>query len=335
MFFRITPALKILLILNIAIYFINNLLFGGIVVSGIPLRYWVIDIFALQPIYDNYAITNSGILGFGFGIWQLITYQFLHADFGHLFFNMFALYMFSTELEETWGSGKYLFFYLISGIGAGLLHLLISPLLGQTAPTIGASGSLYGIIIAFAMLNPDRRIIMFPLFIPIPARVFGIGMMAISLIIGLTSQDGIAHFAHFGGALTGILLLKFGERTPIFRFARKYVKFGIPSYEHIDNSNRRRKINPSGSIFDRKYQSSDPNSNYYAHWSNPNKNVQTNVSQPKTYTKSSNVLNNIEIGGVIITQEKIDEILDKISESGYKSLTEQEKYILTEISKKI
>ncbi len=325
MFFRLTPILKVLLITNIAIYFINNLIFGGIVISGIPLHYWIIEIFALQPIHTDIIFSSN--VDFGFGIWQLLTYQFLHADFGHLFFNMFALYMFSSELEETWGSAKFLVFYLISGIGAGLLHLLISPILGHSAPTIGASGSLYGVIIAFAMMNPDRKIIMFPLFIPIPARVFGLGMMALSLIIGITSSDGIAHFAHFGGALTGLFLLKFGEKTPLFRLARKYIKFGMQGNDY--SGNYRNNIY-SSSIFKRKQNKTT--SDYHVEWSKPNQNTTTSYTSARKETPN---LNNIEVGGVKVTQEKIDTILDKISVSGYQSLTEQEKYILTEISKKL
>ena len=228
MFFRLTPVLKTLLILNIAIYFLDNILLGMIPISGIPLKYWTMQLFALQP-FDAFS-TN-----FTFFPWQLLTYQFMHADFGHLFFNMFALWMFSTELEENWGSAKFLVFYLLSGIGAGLTHLVISPIIGQLAPTIGASGSLYGIILAFAMMNPDRKIMMFPLFIPIPARIFGIGMMILSFIIGLTSQDGVAHFAHFGGALTGLILLRVGEKTTIFRWSRRFLKIGLPDMNIFDN----------------------------------------------------------------------------------------------------
>jgi membrane associated rhomboid family serine protease len=318
MFFKLSPALKMLIIINVVVYFANNLLFGAITIAGAPLKFWIMKYFALIPI-GGY-MTPSGI-EFEFYPWQLITYQFMHGGFPHILFNMFGLWMFSSELEETWGSAKYLVFYLLCGIGAGLLHMLISLFMGSIAPTIGASGSLYGVIIGFAMLNPDRKIMMFPLFIPIPARIFGIGMMVLSIIMGVTSADGVAHFAHFGGALTGLILLKIGEKTPLFRISRKYINFGIPSNENTgDRQRNRRKID-----FDRSQ-------NYRVEWTQPSQ-TQQQTKNEETNNPKRVKLNNLEVAGVKITQEMIDAILDKISTNGYHSLTEQEKYILTEISK--
>lgn len=331
MFFRLTPILKVLLISNIFIYILNNLLFEFIFIYGVPLKNWIIDIFALQPIYNSYS-------EIGFGIWQLITYQFLHNDFGHLFFNMFALFMFSFELEKNWGSVKFLTIYLLSGIGAGILHLFVTYLLGQFAPTIGASGSLYGIILAFAMSNPDRKIFMFPIFIPIPAKIFGIGMMVISMVIGITSAggDGIAHFAHFGGALTGLLLYKYGEKTQIFNFLRRKFHFGIAGDENLYNSNDNntffRKFERKRSRNTNEYNNFQniTQDEYKVEWINPNNDDELKT----TYnTNNYNKINNLEIDGIKISQETIDNILDKIANDGYKSLTEQEKYILTTITK--
>ena len=324
MFFRLTPVVKILLIINFAVYFAANLLFGSIMVHGASLHYWIIDALALQPIGDSMSQC-------GFGIWQLITYQFLHADFGHIFFNMFTLFMFSPELEERWGSVKFLAFYLLAGIGAGLLHMAISPLLGHPAPTIGASGAIYGIIIAFAMSNPDRKIFMFPIFIPIPAKLFGIGMMVLSVLIGISSTDGIAHFAHFGGALTGLLLLKYGEKTPIFKVLRRKLHFGIEGYEFNDNNynnyygNFGQQSQKSGYNIFNQFNQQTEDQEIKAEWINPNEQKQT--------TSNKNKFDNLEIDGVKISQEMVDKILDKITSDGYQSLTEQEKYIITTISK--
>ncbi len=314
MLFRITPMLKFILIINVAVFIINNLLAGSITLSGVPVSYLIMKYFALQPF--------DGIADMQFYPWQLITYQFMHADFSHIFFNMLALWMFSSDLEENWGSAKYVIFYLLAGIGAGITHLVITPILGHSAPTIGASGSLYGIIIAFAMLNPDRKIMVFPIFIPIPARIFGIGMMVVSAIMGFNSIDGVAHFAHFGGALTGLILLKFGEKTPIFKWARRYIKTGIPSNEYIG----------SGSAQSRFRFTSQARQGYKSAWTNSQTTERPQVVDTNSTHKQ---YSDIEVGGVKITQSQIDAILDKISHTGYQSLSEQEKYILTEISKKL
>jgi hypothetical protein len=163
---------------------------------------------------------------------------------------------------------------------------------------------------------------MFPLFIPIPARMFGIGMMIFSAVMGFMSEDGIAHFAHFGGALTGLLLIKFGEKTPLFKIARKYLKFGIPSNEYFGHWQQRNKFNNKNEF------------TYHTTVSNFEHQENRNFTQQTPPAKSIN-LNEFEVGGVKITQATIDSILDKIAKSGYQSLTEQEKYILTEISKKL
>ena len=317
MFFRITPALKLLLTINVIVYVFDNVLFGTMLFNGIPLNYLLLKYFALQPV-GGY-VTMFG-MEFAFYPWQLITYQFMHGGFTHILFNMFALWMFGSELEEHWGSAKFIVYYLLAGIGAGILHMILSLLLGSVAPTIGASGSLYGVIIGFAMLNPDRKIMMFPLFIPIPARVFGIGMMVISAIMGITSSDGVAHFAHFGGALTGLFLLKWGEKISLFKLSRKYIKFGLPSNEYIVNDwNKRKKV-----VWENKQ-------NYQVEWTD-NAQIQQKTNQQEEKSRRIK-LNELEVGGVKITQEMIDAILDKISKTGYHSLTEQEKYILTEVSK--
>ena len=319
-FIRMTPVQKTLIAANVGVYVLGNVLFSSLVIAGIPMDFLLMKYFALQP-FDGY-VTMGGI-EFNFYPWQLITYQFMHGGFTHLFFNMFGIWMFSAELEEKWGSAKFLAYYLLAGIGAGILHMFISVSMGSIAPTIGASGSLYGIIIGFAMLNPDRKIMMFPLFIPIPARIFGIGMMVISVIMGVSSSDGIAHFAHFGGALTGLLLVKFGERLPFFSLARKYFRFGIPSNEDNNWQNR------FGGYDSERGFSQYTSQSYYTPTSTSQQEVKTN-SSPKQFN-----LSELDLGGTKVTQATVDAILDKISKTGYHSLTEQEKYILTEISKRL
>jgi len=150
---------------------------------------------------------NTGMFRF----WQPLTYMFLHADFGHIFCNMFAVWMFGPSLEESWGKNKYLLYYLICGLGAAATQLLVWQLAGTGGPaiTIGASGAVFGILFAFGWLFPD--VPMFILFIPVPirARTFVYIYAAIELTAGFAnvSFDNVAHFAHLGGMIFGWLLI--------------------------------------------------------------------------------------------------------------------------------
>jgi len=144
------PVIKNLLIINVVVFFIQ-MLASNLMVGGRPLGLILNIWFALNPIGD----------GYNFQIWQLITYQFMHADFTHILFNMFALWMFGMEIENILGSKKFLYYYLICGIAAGFAQLFIAPLFSAPAITIGASGAVFGVMIAFAMLFPDRHIFLY------------------------------------------------------------------------------------------------------------------------------------------------------------------------------
>ena len=311
MFFRLTRVVKSLLILNAAIFFLEKLA-GGLTIDMLPFKMWFMKWFALMPIGG--LPVGMGIT-FEFYPWQLITYQFLHGDFWHIFINMFMLWMFGNELEERWGSKKFLWFYLICGVGAGLLHMLMSASLGHIAPAVGASGSIYGLFFGFIMLNPDRRLIIFPIFIPIKAKWIGIGMVAISLIGGLSGGDGIAHFAHLGGGFMGFLLVKLLPNK--FSFERNDTGFGYVPPSQKKNS-----------FFENVADKKKEQQSYSINWEEPKNNVSN--SSPRSYN-----LKEIYVDGQRISQEMIDAIIDKISQSGYASLTEKEKYILTEVSKKL
>jgi len=166
-----------------------------------------------------------------FHIWQPLTYMFMHADFNHIFFNMFAVLMFAPVLEREWGERRFLIYYLVCGLGAALAQELVwmgmfssqiaaFPSLANQLVTIGASGAVFGILLAFGWLFPDVR--MFILFIPIPirARVLVIIYAVIELFAGLGSMigfsaDNVAHFAHLGGMVFGLLVLlywRYGEQ---------------------------------------------------------------------------------------------------------------------------
>ncbi|MBN2424303.1 MAG: rhomboid family intramembrane serine protease [Calditrichaceae bacterium] len=144
-----------------------------------------------------------------FAIWQFVTYMFLHGGFGHIFFNMFALWMFGADLERDWGTKEFLKYYFITGIGAALFYLII---MGTSAGSmVGASGAVYGILIAFALRFPDRELIIFPIFVPIKAKYFVLifGGLAFLLTFGSDGSDNIAHAAHLGGMVVGYIYLKF------------------------------------------------------------------------------------------------------------------------------
>jgi rhomboid family protein len=283
------PVIKYLLISNVLIFLFDNIFFRGFRIGNIPLNLWFEHYFALFPI------------GSGFYPWQLFTYMFMHADFLHLFFNMFALWMFGMELENLWGPKKFLGYYLLCGVCAGISHLVFSPLFTVPGPTIGASGSIYGVLIAFGLIFPDRPIFLYFLF-PIKAKYFIMLYMIIELI-SIGNADGVAHFAHLGGAVAGFFYLMISQYTQVTsRFSNIFSELKKPKRKQEDTSipyTRHR---------------------YYDKFSN--------VSDADYYSEKDEDSNEV-------SQERIDEILDKISREGYKNLTEEEKRILFEASKKI
>lgn len=185
----------------------------------------------------KYGIDLNNMLGLhfflasDFNLAQLVTYMFMHANFQHIFFNMFAVWMFGRTLEHVLGSKRFLTYYMVCGIGAGLVQelvqyvqyamelshyenvntgLAIIPMAEflNMMTTVGASGAVYGILLAFGMLFPESRMFVFPLPFPIKAKFFVIGYAVIELFSGFgSSGDGVAHFAHLGGMIFGFLLI--------------------------------------------------------------------------------------------------------------------------------
>ena len=153
--------------------------------------------------------------------WQPVSYAFLHGSLFHLFFNMFGLWMFGAELERLWGQTRYLQFLLAGVLAAAAAQLLITFLTGSFVPTVGASGGLFALLLAFGMLFPNRVIM--PLFPPIPmkARTFVIVFGALELVLGLSGSSGIAHFAHLGGMVGGFLMIQYWRRKPPFGSRRR------------------------------------------------------------------------------------------------------------------
>lgn len=158
----------------------------------------------------------------GFMPWQLITYGFLHGSFGHLFFNCLALYMFGAHLELTWGARRFAMYFFACVVGAGLIQLIVASYdltgSGGIYPTIGASGGVFGLLLAYGMLFPNQRVMLLIPPIPVKARTLVIVYGAIELFLGVTgTQSGIAHFAHLGGMLFGWLMIRYWRGQPPFK----------------------------------------------------------------------------------------------------------------------
>ena len=191
---------------------INGLVF---LATAVPTTGHLLTVlFALWPFgAEGFTYGTARMETLGFMPWQLVTYSFLHDGLGHLFFNMFALWMFGMELENAWGSYRFALFYFICVVGAGVTHL-VATLGGIPVPTVGASGGVFGVLLAFGMLFPDRSIFLFPFPFPIKARIYVIGYGLVSLFSGMSNvADGIAHFAHLGGMVFGYFLIRFWKRT--------------------------------------------------------------------------------------------------------------------------
>jgi membrane associated rhomboid family serine protease len=170
----------------------------------------------LQGLFALYPF-NSG----NFMPWQVVTYAFLHGGIGHLFFNMLGLWMFGSELERLWGAKRYAAFLLAGVLAAALTQLIFTALSGSRVPTVGASGGLFALLLAFGMLFPNRVIM--PLFPPIPmkARTFVIVFGALELVLGLMDTGSVAHFAHLGGMVGGFLMIRYWRRQPPFGSRRR------------------------------------------------------------------------------------------------------------------
>jgi membrane associated rhomboid family serine protease len=185
----ITPAVKVIIWANIAMFVVSQFL-------G-----WIVEYLGLSP----QAVLERGFL------WQLATYMFLHAGALHILFNMLGIWMFGVELERLWGTRFFARYYAITGVGAGITAVVASLLpvdaLQATygAITIGASGALYGLLLAFAMYYPDRPILMFLLF-PIPAKYFVMILGAMAFLVAPGSQ--VSNAAHLGGLLFGYVYLR-------------------------------------------------------------------------------------------------------------------------------
>jgi membrane associated rhomboid family serine protease len=170
--------------------------------------------FALWPLgpHELARLNNGDVTDVGFEPWQLVTYSFLHGDVWHIAFNMFALWMFGGPVENALGARRYALYYFVCVLGAAVAQLLtiqwFTP--HDFHPTLGASGGVFGLLLAFAILYPRARIVMLYFPIPMPAPIAVMIFMALELFFGVTgTQSGVAHFAHLGGALVGFVLIQY------------------------------------------------------------------------------------------------------------------------------
>jgi len=190
----LTPVTRPLLIANVGGFRLQ-------LVIGPLLILW----FALWPLGSpQFPGTPS------FQVWQLVSYGFLHGSVTHLLFNMFALYMFGAEIENLLGRQRFLWYYLACIVGAAVTQLIVYGFLGRPpTPTVGASGGVFGLLLAFWLAYPDRRILLLIPPIPMPALLFVTLYGLLELYLGVTgSNQGVAHFAHLGGMVAGYLLLR-------------------------------------------------------------------------------------------------------------------------------
>jgi membrane associated rhomboid family serine protease len=202
---------------------VNQHVYGRQRSSGLPTVIFALLIangllFALQQMSPRFMLVNFALWPAThsqspFAPWQLLTYGFLHGDLTHIAFNMFGLWMFGQDLERLWGPRRFLIYFLVCVVGAGIIQLLVAGMQGGLYPTVGASGGLFGLLLAYGLTFPNRVVV--PLFPPIPMRaitfVFVFGLL--ELYFGISgSAPGIANFAHLGGMLFGFITLRYWAR---------------------------------------------------------------------------------------------------------------------------
>jgi membrane associated rhomboid family serine protease len=214
----LSPALKYLIGANVGVFVLQTAL--GLVSAAYDTRFlWF---FGLRP---------EDVVG-GLRIWQLATYMFLHGGLLHILFNMLALWMFGVELEHRWGTRNFLKFYFVTGIGAAVLTVIVSFLPFEFAASlrgsiiVGASGAIYGLLLAYGLYFPDRQVLLYFLF-PIRAKYFVMIMGAIALYASVTDAGGVANVTHLGGLLVAYAYLRSGTIHPISELKYRYLKWKI------------------------------------------------------------------------------------------------------------
>lgn len=300
-----------------------------------------IVMFLAMELLAPMGVDLTGLLGLhffkasDFHVYQLLTYMFMHGNWMHIIMNMFMLWMFGMVVENVWGSRKFLLYYIICGIGAGLcqelaqyiqyvvedlsayqfvnvggISLTMESYLNRMT-TVGASGAIYAVLLAFGMLFPEERMFIIPIPIPIKAKWIVIGSVAVELFSAIgTSGDGVAHMAHLGGMLFGFLLIKYWQRHPYSGSGDFGMGRGQQFFDRMKDSWERHTThstrNGGGTKLKFHYR--------------PNTETRRESDWDYNARKKEE-------------QDEVDRILDKIRQSGYDSLSDEEKRKLFESSK--
>lgn len=300
--------------------------------------------FVAYIIFSGMGIDLNNLLGLhfflsnDFHLWQLVTYMFMHGGYMHILMNMFMLWMFGMVMENVWGSKKFLLYYMVTGIGAGLCQELaqyatymaeglnhyqyVATEMGRMPmenylslwTTVGASGAVYGVLLAFGLTFPNERMFIIPIPIPLKAKWIIFGSIAIELFSAMgTSNDGVAHLAHLGGMLFGYLLIRYWRKHP-YSDGDFGMDKGRRFFDNMRSNWENRTNRSAGNNQERGNDGFQWNTTHTQQTQQPESDWDYNARKKKE-------------------QEEVDRILDKIRKNGYDSLTKDEKQKLFDSSK--
>ena len=295
---RMTPAIKVILIINIVFYVFTYWITPAISLGGYT--DWFLNFNALHPIGSS-----------GFSVYQYITYMFMHGGWWHLFFNMWSLMIFGNAVEQRVGTKRFVYYYLLCGVGSALVNQLMT-FLGVISPAqlVGASGAIYGVMAAAAFFFPDAKLFIIPIPFPIKLKYLVGFYTVVEMYMGITSLDGVAHFAHLGGIVVGVIILlvwKYQSGRPSQRSHSWRVDEGS-HYEKDESLWKKLKKSFGQERKPKMRVTKVREANYADHEYNSRKREEN---------------------------DEIERILDKIRRDGYQNLTENEKATLFNASKKM
>lgn len=306
---RITPAVKVILILNLVFY---------------VLAYWVTPMVPLDGYTDWFTNFNAlhPVQSEGFAVYQYVTYMFMHGGFLHLFWNMWALMIFGNAVEQQMGTKQFWIFYLVSGVGSALLNQFMS-FIGIMPPTflVGASGAIYGVMAAAAFFFPNAKLFIIPIPFPIKLKWLVAGYFVLEFGQGLFAVDRVAHFAHVGGLVVGLIYALVWWQIQKSRQNRGGYNQWTSSSTYNSRSNSYSGSYDKGEGFFSKMKETFSGSR------KPKMKV-TEVRETNAADHAYNERKRQE-------NDEIDRILDKIRKNGYQNLTEEEKAKLFDASKKM
>ena len=292
---RMTPAVKVILIINVVLYVMSDWLTPMIPLDGHT--DWFRNFNALHPIG-----------GRGFVLYQYLTYMFMHGGWWHLFFNMWSLMIFGNAVEQQVGTKRFVWYYLLCGIGAALVNQLFTWLgIINPAQLVGASGAIYGVMAASAFFFPNARLFIIPIPFPIKLKYLVGFYTVVEMYLGITSIDGVAHFAHLGGILVGAIIL----------FVWK-----------MQDKQRAQRGNYWTSASDAHYEKDESS---WKDWLGGKRKPKMRVTNIRETNYEDHQYNERKRQD----NEEIDRILDKIRKNGYQNLSESEKATLFNASKKM